>query len=122
MSLEDLAQLNIDNVPSVQQDSLSQRLVFMRLEVTAADDKERIRLLNGINLTYLRKVLPELDLPKAYEQLIRRHLQGLGSPSPLFVRDHRREGLIEPWRLMLKLQGRMRAPAKTDQRRRIERS
>lgn len=104
MSLEDLALLNIDNVQSVQEDSLSQRLVFMRLEVTAADDRERVRLLNGINLTYLRKILPELDLPKTYEQLILDTFKGSTS-EPLFVREHRREGLIEPWRLMLKLQG-----------------
>ncbi|HJR28850.1 MAG TPA: DUF6543 domain-containing protein [Pseudomonas sp.] len=104
LSLEDLAQLNIDNVQSVQQDSLSQRLVFMRLQVSAADDKERIRLLNGITLTYLRNVLPQLDLPRAYEQLILDTFKG-SATEPVFVREHRRECLIEPWRLMLKLQG-----------------
>lgn len=104
MSLEALAQLNIDNVNPVQQDSLSQRLVFMRLEVTATDPAERIRLLNAITLPYLRKTLPDLDLPKAYEQLIRdAYLGAVGEPA--FVRDHRRESLVEPWRLMLKLQG-----------------
>ncbi|MGE8150781.1 dermonecrotic toxin domain-containing protein [Pseudomonas vancouverensis] len=105
MSLEDLAQLNIDNLTSVQNDALSQRLVFMQLEVTAADNQERITLSNGINLTYLRKVLPELDLPQAYERLIFDTYKGATS-EPVFVRDHRRESLIEPWRLMLKLQGR----------------
>ncbi|MHC8324201.1 dermonecrotic toxin domain-containing protein [Pseudomonas sp. GB2N2] len=104
MSLEDLAQLNIDNVHSVQQDAFTQRLVFMRLEVTAAVAQERITLLNGINLTYLRKVLPELDLPKAYEQSIQRAFMG-SADEPAFVNAHRRECLIEPWRLMLKLQG-----------------
>ncbi|VVM53129.1 hypothetical protein PS662_00916 [Pseudomonas fluorescens] len=104
MSLEDLAQLNIDNVHSVRQDAFSQRLVFMRLEVTAAVAQERITLLNGINLTYLRKILPELDLPKAYEQQI--HRAYTGSPDETaFVNAHRRECLLEPWRLMLKLQG-----------------
>lgn len=103
MSLEELALLNIDNVKSVQQDPLSQRLVFMQLQVTAAVRKERLRLLNKIDLTYLRKTLPDLDLPKVYEQLIRDAF--VGKPSePAFVRDHRRESLIEPWRLMLKLQ------------------
>lgn len=104
MSLEDLAQMNIDSVQSVQQNALSQRLVFMRLQITAADDKDRVRLANGINLTYLRKVLPELDLPQAYEQLILDTFKGAGT-EPLFIREHRWESLIEPWRLMLKLQG-----------------
>ncbi|MBF6032476.1 hypothetical protein H8F23_04350 [Pseudomonas sp. P155] len=104
MSLEDLAQLNIDNVQSVLNDSLSQRLVFLRLEITATHKNDRRRLLNGINLTYLRRVLPELDLPKAYEQKIRDAFQGAASESA-FVRQHRRESLIEPWRLMLKIQG-----------------
>jgi len=103
MSLEDLAQLNIDNVQSVLNDSLSQRLVFLRLEVTATHKKDRSRLLNGINLRYLRKVLPELDLPKAYEQNINEAFRGASSES-LFVKQHRRESLIEPWRLMLKIQ------------------
>ncbi|VVO84229.1 hypothetical protein PS874_01831 [Pseudomonas fluorescens] len=103
MSLADLAQLNIDNVKSVQQDPLSQRLVFMQLQVTAANRKERNALLSGINLTYLRKTLPDLDLPKVYEQLIRDAFVGKFS-EPAFVKEHRRESLIEPWRLMLKLQ------------------
>ncbi|HWT68859.1 MAG TPA: DUF6543 domain-containing protein [Pseudomonas sp.] len=104
MSLEELAQLNIDNVKSVQEDPLSQRLVFMNLTVTTADDRERYRLLNGITLTYLRKVLPELDLPKTYEQLILDAFKGAATEA-VFVTEHRRECLIEPWRLMLKLQG-----------------
>lgn len=103
MSLEDLAQLNIDNVHSVLNDSLSQRLIFLRLEVTATLKEDRTRLLNGINLTYLRKVLPELDLPKAYEQKIHDAFRGAASESH-FVTQHRRESLIEPWRLMLKIQ------------------
>jgi hypothetical protein len=103
MSLEDLAQLNIDNVHSVLNDSLSQRLIFLRLEVTATLKQDRIRLLNGIKLPYLRKVLPELDLPKAYEQKIHDAFRGAASEAE-FVKQHRRESLIEPWRLMLKIQ------------------
>ncbi|TKJ73883.1 hypothetical protein PspCFBP13508_07125 [Pseudomonas sp. CFBP13508] len=103
MSLEDLAQLNIDNVQSVLNDSLSQRLIFMRVKVSAARQQDRNRLLNGINLSYLRKVLPELDLPKAYERRILEAFNGAPGEA-LFVRQHRREGLIEPWRLLLKIQ------------------
>ncbi|QRK83286.1 hypothetical protein JN757_22505 [Pseudomonas granadensis] len=103
MSLEDLAQLNIDNVQSVLNDALSQRLVFMRLDVNAARRQDRNRLLNGINLSYLRKVLPQLDLPKAYERRIHEAFHG-APDEPLYVREHRRESLIEPWRLLLKIQ------------------
>lgn len=103
MSLEDLAQLNIDNVQSVLNDSLSQRLIFMRLTVNAARRKDRNRLLNGIKLSYLRKVLPELDLPHAYERRIREAFHGAPGEA-LYVRQHRRESLIEPWRLLLKIQ------------------
>jgi hypothetical protein len=103
MSLEDLAQLNIDNVHSVLNDALSQRLIFLRLEITATLKKDRTRLLNGINLTYLRKVLPELDLPKAYEQKIHDAFTGAAGESA-FIKQHRRESLIEPWRLLLKIQ------------------
>lgn len=105
MSLEELAQLNIDPQHRVQDDTLSQRLIFMRLEVSATDPQERITLLNGINLTYLRKTLPDLDLPKAYEKLIVDTFRG-APDERAFIRDHRRECLLEPWRLMLRLQGR----------------
>lgn len=104
MSLEELAQLNIDNTPSMQLEPLSLRLGFMRVEVTTPDDGERQALTAGITQAYLRKTLPALDLPKAYEQLIYDTFMGSLS-EPLFVREHRRECLIEPWRLTLKMQG-----------------
>ncbi|MBD0678973.1 dermonecrotic toxin domain-containing protein [Pseudomonas sp. PSB11] len=104
MTLEELAQLNIDNTPSMQLEPLSLRLGFMRVEVTTLDDSERRTLTTGITHAYLRKTLPALNLPKTYEQLI--HDTFMGSHSePLFVREHRRECLIEPWRQTLKLQG-----------------
>jgi len=104
LSLEELAQLNIDNTPSMQLEPLSLRLGFMRVEVTAADETERRALANGITLPWLRKVLPELDLPQAYENLIRDAFTGSASETA-FVKEHRRECLIEPWRLMLQMQG-----------------
>jgi hypothetical protein len=104
MSLEELAQLNIDNTPSMQLEPFSLRLGFMQVEVTTTDDSERRILTAGITHAYLRKTLPELDLPKAYEKLIYDTFMGTSS-EPLFTREHRRECLIEPWRLMLKLQG-----------------
>ncbi|KJZ43517.1 hypothetical protein [Pseudomonas fluorescens] len=104
MSLEDLAQLNIDNTPSMNLEPLLLRLGFMRVKVTADDETERQTLTAGITQPYLRKVLPELDLPQAYENLIRRAFMG-SIDNTAFVNDHQRESLIEPWRLMLKLQG-----------------
>jgi hypothetical protein len=104
MSLEELAQLNIDNTPSMQLEPLSLRLGFMRVEVTTPDDGERQTLTAGITHAYLRKTLPALDLPKAYEQLIYDTFMGSHGEPP-FVWEHRRECLIEPWRLTLKLQG-----------------
>ncbi len=104
MSLEELAQLNIDNTPSMQLEPLALRLGFMRLEVTAADEAERRALASGITLPWLRKVLPELDLPQAYENHIRDTFMGSASEAA-FMKDHRRECLIEPWRAMLRLQG-----------------
>ncbi|MGZ7455377.1 dermonecrotic toxin domain-containing protein [Pseudomonas sp. Ma2-10] len=104
MSLEELAQTNIDNTPSMQLEPLSLRLGAMRVEVSAANTAERQALANGITKRYLRKTLPELDLPKAYEQLIRDAFTGSATESA-FAREHLRERLIEPWRLMLKLQG-----------------
>lgn len=105
LSLETLAQLNIDNTPSMNLEPLLMRLDFMQVEVSASDDRERSTLLEGITLPYLRKLLPELDLPKAYEQLIHSTFKG-ATDEPPFRRDHRRECLLEPWRLMLRLQGR----------------
>ncbi len=104
MPLEELAQLNIDNTPSMNLEPLSLRLSFMRAEVTTADATERQTLASGITHDYLKRILPELDLPKAYEQRIRDAFMGATSES-VFVREHRRESLIEPWGLMLKLQG-----------------
>ncbi|MCK8688531.1 dermonecrotic toxin domain-containing protein, partial [Pseudomonas umsongensis] len=88
----------------MQLEPLSLRLGFMRVEVKAPDDGERQALTTGITHAYLRKTLPELDLPKVYEQLIYDTFMG-SHGEPLFVREHRRECLIEPWRRTLKLQG-----------------
>lgn len=102
--LEELAQSNIDNTPSMRLESESLRLLFMKVEVTAANDRTREALKSGITHKYLRRVLPDLDLPKAYEQTIRDAFMG-GPGEAAFVREHRRECLLEPWQLMLKMQG-----------------
>ncbi|MCU0074010.1 hypothetical protein N8H71_20655 [Pseudomonas koreensis] len=104
MSLEDLVQLNIDNTPSMSLEPLLLRLGFMKLEVTATDEKERQALTAGITKSYLSKTLPDLDLPEAYETLIRQVFMGSNDDLP-YVNQHRRECLLEPWRVMLRLQG-----------------
>lgn len=104
VSLEDLAQSNIDNTPSMRLESESLRLLFMKVEVSAADNKVREALSTGITHEYLCTILPDLDLPKAYEQTIRDAFMG-GLDESAFGREHRRECLLEPWRLMLKMQG-----------------
>lgn len=104
MPLVELAQLNIDNTPSMQLEPLSLRLTYMRVEVNASDAVEAETLKKGLTLTWLKRVLPELDLPQAYEKRIREAFTGASDESA-FVREHRRECLIEPWRAMLKLQG-----------------
>ncbi|WP_367254472.1 DUF6543 domain-containing protein [Pseudomonas sp. stari2] len=104
MSLEALAQQNIDNTPSMSLDPLLLRLGFMQIEVSASDEAERRALTVGITKPYLSKTLPDLDLPKAYEDLIRRVFIGSNDDSP-FINEHRHECLLEPWRLMLRLQG-----------------
>ena len=104
MTLVELAQLNIDNTPSMQLEPLSLRLTFMRVEVTASDAVEAQTLKKGLTLTWLKRVLPDLDLPKAYEERIREAFTGAPDDST-YVREHRRECLVAPWRAMLKLQG-----------------
>lgn len=104
MALEDLAQHNIDNTPSMNLEPLVLRLSYMRVEVAAEDESERQALTTGITLPYLRRILPELDLAQAYEKLILDTFMG-SADEPAFVREHRHECLIEPWQLMLKLQG-----------------
>ncbi|AWY43010.1 hypothetical protein DKY63_25090 [Pseudomonas putida] len=104
MPIEDLAQHNIDNSPSMNLEPLALRLSFMKVEISTADDSERQTLASAITLPWLRRILPELDLARDYETLIRNTFMGAGDEAA-FVREHRRECLIEPWRLLLKLQG-----------------
>ncbi|WP_085684533.1 MULTISPECIES: dermonecrotic toxin domain-containing protein [unclassified Pseudomonas] len=102
--LETLAQTNIDNTPSMSMEPLALRLGFMKVDVTASDETERRTLAAGITKAYLTRTLPDLDLPKAYETLIHKVFMGSNDDTP-FVNEHRRECLLEPWRLMLRLQG-----------------
>lgn len=101
MSLEKLALGNIDS-------SLNERLGFMRVEVRAGTT-EKQALTAALTLNYLRKLVTELDLAQRYEDLIVETYRGASSGEATFTRDHRLECLLEPHRLMLKLQGRQAA-------------
>jgi hypothetical protein len=106
-SLLQLAQQNIDT-------NVEQRLGFRQVTVTSQSPIEADRLKNGLTLDYLKKLVTELDLAGAYEHLITRTF--LGDPdTPLFTRQHQRECLSEPLRLMLILQGKFaRAQGRLD--------
>ena len=98
LSIHELALLNID-------DSIKQRLSFMRVEVTASSDTERNALVKGITLSYLCALVPELDLAQHYEALIRSTYSGPATASA-FEREYHHECLLEPYRLQLTIQGR----------------
>jgi hypothetical protein len=98
LSIHELALLNID-------DSIKQRLSFMRVEITASSDAERDALVKGITQSYLYALVPELDLAQHYEELIRSTYSGPATASA-FEREYHHECLLEPYRLQLAIQGR----------------
>ena len=99
MALDELALSNIDT-------PISERLSFMKVEVSTEDATEGRALTAGLSVNYLRTLVPELDLAQAYENLIVETYQG-SDREAYFSRDHRLECLLEPHRLMLTLQGRL---------------
>ena len=99
IALEELALSNIDT-------PISERLSFMKVEVSTEDATEGQALTTGLSVNYLRTLVPELDLAQAYENLIVETYQG-SDREAYFSRDHRLECLLEPHRLMLTLQGRL---------------
>ena len=96
-TLAELAQHNIDN-------PMLQRLGFMQLELSDGTANGRAKLLAGIDLAWLRKTVPALDIAQHYEDKIRDAFMG-SAKQPPFTRQYQRECLIEPIRLMLKMQG-----------------
>lgn len=98
MSLEALALSNIDP-------TISERLSFMKVEVRTPSTTQSQALATGLTANYLRRLVPELDLAQRYETLIIETYQGTEREAD-FTRAHRLECLLEPYRLMLKLQGR----------------
>jgi len=99
MSLDELALSNIDT-------PTSERLTFMKVEVSTQDATEGQALTAGLSANYLRRLVPELDLAQAYEDLIVEAYQGADREAD-FSREYRLECLLEPHRLLLTLQGRL---------------
>ncbi|VVQ05455.1 hypothetical protein PS938_02928 [Pseudomonas fluorescens] len=97
LSLGDLALSNIDQ-------EMWWRLSLMQVEVSGADAVQRQKVKSGITMSWLRKMVTELDLAGQYEKLIRETFLGTSTASK-FSNEYRRECLSEPWRLMLRLQG-----------------
>ncbi|MGF6204288.1 dermonecrotic toxin domain-containing protein [Pseudomonas frederiksbergensis] len=97
LSIAQLAHINIDQ-------ALWWRMSLMKVEVSAESATERDTLIQGLTSSYLRTLITELDLAGHYEGLIVRAFMG-SSSATAFDNAHRRECLVEPFRLMLKMRG-----------------
>ncbi|MBD8604643.1 hypothetical protein IFT80_18535 [Pseudomonas sp. CFBP 8771] len=91
-----LAQHNIDA-------DMLQRLGFMRVQVTGADNEQCVRVAAGIDLNYLRRTITDLNVAQACEDKIRQAFLGRTDQAP-YALAHQRECLLEPVRLMLHMQ------------------
>lgn len=96
ISLEELALLNID-------DGIKGRLRFMQVHISGVDQAQIDSLSEGIDLAYITKLVRELDVAEHYERHLRDAFMGAAQETD-FSRAYRRECLIEPLRLMLKIQ------------------
>lgn len=94
-----LASLALHNIDS----DMLQRLSFMRVQVDSANPQQRTRLVAGIDLSYVRRTISELDVAQACEDKIRHAFLGGTTQSPN-ARALQRECLLEPMRLMLHMQ------------------
>lgn len=99
MSLGELALSNIDS-------AISERLAFMKADITSESASERATLSTAVTASYLKKRVPELNLAQHYTDLIHKTYLGATSEA-VFSREHRLDCLREPYRLMLKIQGQL---------------
>lgn len=97
LTLEALALGNIDQ-------DIGLRMGFKTLKVRADDPTELATLMTGLTSAYLFKLVRDLNLAQKYENLILDTFNGNDQES-LFATQHRRECLLQPWRLTLQLQG-----------------
>lgn len=96
ITLHDLALHNLD-------DSLNDRLRFMRLSVTGASPADQSRLQAKLDVERVRRWVQDLDLAGQYEGLIRDAFLGPSGESA-FHTAYRQECLYAPWQSMLGLQ------------------
>lgn len=94
-----LVELALDNIDGPTLD----RLQFMNVEVSGGNAAGRALRRAAIDIAWLKQYVEDLDLAGAYEQRLRSAFVG-GSDEPAFVAAYRRESLVEPFRLILKLQ------------------
>jgi len=99
VALHELALFTVD-------DSLRDRLEFMQAEVTGEDESERQKLLGRVDAPYVKRLISELDVAQKYEDLIVATFQGRPG-QPTFSDEYQQQTLLENWRLLLKLQGRI---------------
>ncbi|MEE1921100.1 DUF6543 domain-containing protein [Pseudomonas sp. 148P] len=96
LSLEDLALQQID-------ETMQQRLGFMQVLVDGGDSADQARLVAAITPAWLRTLVSELDLAGRYEQQIIEAFAGAPGELP-FSAGYREDCLLDPLRLMLRLQ------------------
>ncbi|MDR0212169.1 MAG: hypothetical protein LBJ33_23790 [Pseudomonas putida] len=83
-------------------DAMHDRLRFVNVKVTPDDDDLRQRLQDHLDASSLRTLANELDIAKQYEATITHAF--MGNDEGDYEQAYRRECLIEPHRLILKLQ------------------
>jgi len=95
-----LAQLALDN----NLDEILDRLHFMTVQVSGGTEAGRARRESAIDLPWLRECIADLDMAQAYEDRLRATFLGdADGKEDAMVMDHRRECLVEPYRLILKM-------------------
>lgn len=103
-TLAELALHSIDEPSFPALSEMKSRLQFRKVSLTCAYPSDTEKLTTGLTLEYLVDLVKELDLAQVYEDLIYNTFMGLGN-EPLFMRQYRRECLVDLWRQTLKLQG-----------------
>lgn len=89
MSLETLALEAID-------DTMSERLKYLQVQVEASDEATRLALSKGIDKAWLERTLAALDVAGSYEELLFAVFLAMPGES-LEAAENRRATLAEPW-------------------------
>jgi hypothetical protein len=95
LGLEHLLLNNIDEATGL-------RLNYLKLDLATNNAELSAQLTTSIKRNYLQTLAADLDLAKAYEELIRTAYRGLNDSD--FQADFRRETLLAPLQMMLAMQ------------------